>query len=745
MLLARAGGGVTASLTLLLAFAPPVRAQDRDSAAAARPDTLILPDIQVIGAPDRLSTIPGSGQVIERVTLESARVFDASEALRKVPGVNARAEEGFGLRPNIGIRGLNPTRSTKVLLLEDGVPFVIAPYGDNATYYHPPIDRFDRVEVLKGSGQVLFGPQTVGGVINYLTPPIPARPALALGLSAGSRDFLELRGAGGTTLGALGVYADVLRKQGQGARENVGTRLTDANVKLRLALGGRHLLTAKADWYQERSRVTYSGLTEAEWAAAPYGNPFVNDSMRLDRVAGSLGHQFIMSHLASLTTAAYAYSVSRDWWRQSSNSAQRPNDASDPACGGLANLLTTCGNEGRLRDYDVYGVEPRFALEHSAFGAAAHLDAGVRAHFERQDRVQLNAAAPNGREAGPPDDPNSGVKERNLRSTDALAVFAQERVALGRFTVSPGLRLEQVWYDRVNELGDVPAEGSTSLTQLIPGLGATYDLHARATLFAGVHRGFAPPRPEDVIDNSGGVVDLDAELSWNWELGIRSIPTDGVRLDATVFRMDFENQIVPASVAGGAGATLTSAGRTLHQGLELLARLDLGTLTRSANNLFLELAWTWLPTARFEGERYVFVGTGGSDVVGKVYGGQASDGSREQVSVTGNRLPYAPTTLLTSSVGYNVRDQFDVRVEGVYTGSQYGDALNTAVLVADGQQGPIDDNLIVNLATSVRLPTGTTLFATVKNVFDETYVVDRTRGLLPGMPRLVQAGVTQRF
>jgi Fe(3+) dicitrate transport protein len=491
--------------------------------------------------------------------------------------------------------------------------------------------------------------------------------------------------------------------------------------------------------------VTYSGLTEAEWAAAPYGNPFVNDSMRLDRVAGSLGHQFMLNDLASLTTTAYAYTVSRDWWRQSSNSAQRPNDASDPACGGLANLLTTCGNEGRLRDYDVFGVEPRFALEHAAFGAAAHLDAGVRVHFERQDRVQLNSASPNGREAGPPDDPNSGVKERNLRSTDALSLFAQERVTLGRFTVSPGLRLEQVWYDRVNELGDAPAEGSTSLTQLIPGLGATYDLHARATLFAGVHRGFAPPRPEDVIDNTGGVVDLDAELSWNWELGIRSTPTDGVRLDATLFRMDFENQIVPASVAGGSGATLTSAGRTLHQGLELLARLDLGTLTRSANNLFMELAWTWLPTARFEGERYVFVGTGGSDVVGKVYGGQASDGSREQVSVTGNRLPYAPTSLLTASVGYSVRDQFDMRVEGVYTGSQYGDALNTAVLVADGQQGPIDDNLIVNVATSFRFSTGTTLFATVKNLLDETYVVDRTRGLLPGTPRLVQAGVAQRF
>jgi Fe(3+) dicitrate transport protein len=736
-------GGWAVPFFLLAIGASPASAQGRDS--TTRRDTLTLPDIQVIGAPDRLATTPGSGQVLERATLENARVFTAGEALRKVPGVNVRDEEGFGLRPNIGIRGLNPTRSTKVLLLEDGIPFVIAPYGDNATYYHPPIDRFDRIEVLKGSGQVLFGPQTIGGVINYITPPIPAHPAAALGVSAGNRDFLEVRGVGGTTVGALGIHADVLRKQGDGARDNIGSRLTDVDVKLRLAAGSRHILTAKVGWFQERSRVTYSGLTEAEWAAAPYGNPFVNDSMRLDRVAGSLAHQFMVSGTSSLTTTAYAYTVSRDWWRQSSNSAQRPNDASDPACGGLANLLTTCGNEGRLRDYDVYGIEPRFALDHRAFGATAHLDAGVRAHFERQDRVQLNASTPNGREAGPADDPNSGVKERNLRRTDALALFVQERVALGKFTVSPGLRLEQVWYERVNELGAEPVEGTTSLTQLIPGLGATYDAGARVTLFAGVHRGFAPPRPEDVIDNSGGVVDLDAELSWNWELGVRSTPIDGLRLDATVFRMDFQNQIVPASVAGGTGATLTSAGETLHQGLELLARLDLGTLTRSANNLFVEAAVTWLPTATFEGERYVFVGTGGSDVVGKVYGAQNADATREQVSVTGNRLPYAPKSLISATVGYSVREVFDVRVEGVYTGAQFGDALNTEVLVADGQQGPIDANFLVNLAASYRLPTGTTLFATVKNVFDQTYVVDRTRGLYPGMPRLVQAGVTQRF
>ena len=107
-----------------------------------------------------LRRLPGVITVVDAATLTSSRVFTATEALRKVPGVNVRDEEGFGLRPNIGIRGLNPTRSTKVLLLEDGVPFTIAPYGDNASYYHPPIERFESVEVLKGSGQIAYGPVT---------------------------------------------------------------------------------------------------------------------------------------------------------------------------------------------------------------------------------------------------------------------------------------------------------------------------------------------------------------------------------------------------------------------------------------------------------------------------------------------------------------------------------------------------------------------------------------------------------
>jgi Fe(3+) dicitrate transport protein len=723
-------------LTLATALAPA-------RGAAQTGDTTHLAEIQVVGTREALAHIPGSAFLLDRATLRAWHPASVNEALRRVPGVVARDEEGFGLRPNIGIRGLNPTRSAKVLLLEDGLPITVAPYGANESYYHPPLARFDRVEVLKGSGQIGFGPQTIGGVINYMTPAVPRDPTLTLSLSRGTRAFLAARVRAGASLGRAGLLASYDRQQGDGARDNVGTRLDDLSLKGTLALGARQALTVRGNAYRERSDVTYSGLTEAEWAAAPRQNAFSNDSMLLDRWGASATHRWTPSTGIALTTSLYAYEVSRDWWRQSSNSAERPNDASDPNCGGMANLHTTCGNQGRVRDYYVWGFEPRLRAVAAVLGVPTIIESGLRVHGERQDRRQLNGASPAARQAGPATDVNSGLREDNLRENRAYAAFAQSRLFLGVWTLTPGVRVEHVTYHRTNRLANPDTSGRATLTAVVPGLGATFGPGRAVTLFAGVHRGFAPPRTEDVITNAGGVIDLDAELSWNYEVGVR-VEGGAARLEVTAFRLDFQNQTVPASVAGGAGATLTSAGRTLHQGLELAARLDAGRLVATPHNVFVEGALTWLPTARFDGPRFVYVGTAGPDVPGKVYAGPDAAGTRQQESVTGNRLPYAPRGTLALTLGYAFRNAFDVRLEAVAVSRQYGDALNTSVVVPDGQQGPIAGYMLWNAAATYT-HAGITLFVTARNLTDRLYVADRTRGLLPGLPRTVQAGVTQAF
>jgi Fe(3+) dicitrate transport protein len=710
-----------------------------------------LPTVEVIGRPEALVEIPGSGSILDNENLTQSRVFTTNEALRKVPGTFVRDEEGFGLRPNIGIRGLNPTRSSKVLLLEDGIPFTLAPYGDNAAYYHPPVDRFDHIEVLKGSGQILFGPQTIGGVINYVTPSTPTRTGGFITLAPGNRDYLNGHLRLGVPWGNSGWLFDYVRKQGDGGRDNIGSRLNDLNLKTTLSLGSRHSLNFRGNYYSEDSRVTYSGLTEAEFLADPRQNQFQNDSMLLDRWGASASHRVTLGENGELTTTAYGYLVSRDWWRQSSFSNQRPNDASDPECGGIQNLNTTCGNEGRLRDYTVWGVEPRLQLSHGLLGILSRTDLGIRAHFEDQDRRQINGDSPNSRAAGATDDVNSGLKEDNNRQNQAYSAFLQNRVFLGNWSFTPGLRIEHVRYERTNHLpvsgSPTGVSGRTSLTELIPGFGVTYAPAPATTVFAGVHRGFAPPRTEDIISNTtGGVIELEAELSWNYEVGLRGQVRPGAQLEATMFRMDFANQIIPASLAGGSGATLTSAGETLHQGIELAARLDGATLFGSKHNPYFRGAYTYLPTARFEGTRFAYVGTGGSDVVGKVYNEQDAGGTRTQVSVTGNRLPYAPEHLFTGTLGFAASFGLDTRVEAVYVGPQFGDPLNTSITVPDGQQGPLGGYTIWNVALNYTLqPWRTTLFVTAKNLFDKTYMADRVRGIVPGSPRLVHAGFSQQF
>jgi Fe(3+) dicitrate transport protein len=192
--------------------------------------------------------------------------------------------------------------------------------------------------------------------------------------------------------------------------------------------------------------------------------------------------------------------------------------------------------------------------------------------------------------------------------------------------------------------------------------------------------------------------------------------------------MDFENQIVPASVAGGTGATLTSAGETLQQGLELSGQLDSTAFVEWPIEVFARVAYTWVADAEYVGERY-------SNVTG--FG---------SVLVTGNRLPYAPEHLFAGTLGVRTGFGLEVALESVYTSAAFTDDLNTVDVVASGQRGEIPGYTVWNLTANYALSfCDCTVFATAKNLADELYVADMSRGLIPGMPRLVQAGFEVRF
>lgn len=683
------------------------------------PTPVDLPGVEVIGSsPQVYQKIPGSGEVLGATALNKTSIVGVS-VLRRVSGIHVKDEEGFGLRPSIGIRGLYPTRSTKILLLEDGVPFVQSPYGDPATYYHPPVSRFDRIEVLKGSGQVLFGPQTIGGVINYLTPKPPEHPAGSIKVLGGSRNYLFGEAGYGGQFGEFGFLSHYTHTQGKMALDNTSADIHDIVGKIDYTINQNTKLTIKGSYYKEISNATYAQLTQIEFDENPHGNPFVHDTMFSNRYAAhlSLDRRF-GSGGPALTVNMYGYHFQRDWWRQGSNGGVNATPPVDTP--GTRTVLNPNRDDGKNRKYWVWGIEPRMRLNHHAFGYLHETDFGARAHFEIQDRKQIMGNSPTAR---------TGIAvEDNDRRTQAFSGFIQDRLFLGPdWTVSAGVRLENVHHQRINSLRSINASGATSITEWIPGVGTTYHASQYLTLYAGAHRGWSPPRVEDVIsDVDGATTELESERSWNYELGARGTLVDGVDFHATLFRMDFENQIIPYSAAGGSGSTFTNSGKCIHEGIEFSGTANLSNLIQSDSNVLLDIAFTYLPVAQFDDNW-----TSGFD---------------RKTNVKGNRVTYAPRQTATIGLSYLIAARFNTRLEAVHVGEQFSDDLNTIIPTPSGRQGLIPAATYWNFDASYSIESwNLTAIFSVKNLFDQLYIVDRSRGILAGSSRIIHSGLQWKF
>lgn len=682
-----------------------------------------LPRVDVIGSPTNSKFSQGSAHIVDAAELEQSRVFSVNEALRKVPGVHVRDEEGLGLRPNIGIRGLNPTRSTKVLLLEDGLPLSFAPYGDNASYYHPPIDRYDSIEVSKGSQVLRFGPQTAGGVINYITPEPQKAFGGLVGLAAGTRGYLN----GHLMVTGNGAILDAYRKESDGARDNVHSTINDLNFKWAGDLNSHNKLILRATHYDENSINTYSGLTEQEFVrqGARY-NPFKNDQLDFKRTGVSATHLLNLGAGKTLTTSIYGAQFDRNWWRQASSTLDCPSGTT--RIDGDVLAVDGCQVNGRLRSYTTLGIDSRVQQNHTAFGLNNQLEYGIKVHSESQERKQLRygdySKYLNGDTSGV-----THVQEDQKRTTMALSTFAANRFEFSeQFAVTPIVRIENIRNERIGyRAGE--GRGKNSMTEVIPGVGATYRASADTIIYGGVHKGFSPARVEDAIDSLGGSVDLNPERSVNMELGLRTSPTRNSFIDVALFRNDFSNNVQVGSIAGGgisSASTNYSEGKALYQGLEFAGQID-KLASQFEGNLFVRAAFTYLPTAE---QRSAFTRPNG-DV---------------EANYSGKRLPYAPEHQATITIGYKSSENWNTRVEYVYVGRQFSDFANTATVnvTGDGRTGPIDAYGIWNATVNYTVGKAT-LFVAGKNLADHSYIVDRTRGILVGMPRTFQAGVKYAF
>jgi Fe(3+) dicitrate transport protein len=259
---------------------------------------------------------------------------------------------------------------------------------------------------------------------------------------------------------------------------------------------------------------------------------------------------------------------------------------------------------------------------------------------------------------------------------------------------------------------------------LIPGAGISYSANDRINIFAGIHKGFAPPRIKDAITATGVPYNLDAELSTNYELGTRIKLNDYFSAELTGFILDFQNQIIPVSNSSGNSnaSGVVNGGQTLHQGIEAGFQIDLGKMAGLKNSYTFESSLT-LQNSEYSNNRFILV-----------------NGST--VNVKENKLPYAANLMIWNAAGINLQNGFGFRVSGNYIGSQFTDEINSEVPSANGRTGKISSRYIVDANAYYRIPkTNANLNLSVKNLTNQRYISSRRpEGIRVGLPRLITAG-----
>lgn len=717
---------------LLLLIAAPAAAEDQPPARPitdAELEALALETVETVEIEGKAP--PGSHATVDEATLERSEHDDIHKVLAHVAGVYLRDEDGYGLRPNIGMRGAAAERSAKVALMEDGVLIAPAPYSAPAAYYFPLVTRMSRVDVIKGPSAVLYGPNTVGGAVNLRSAPMAEERAGYVDAALGSDLYGKLHGRFTERGRGWALQGEYVKLRTEGFKEldgggDTGFDKDDASAWLRLG----DSLDLRAGYAREGSNETYTGLSDADFDGAPqrrYRGTQL-DRMDWDHVRLRADHKAELSPSRRVLTTAYRHTFHRVWGKVDAFVGERDlaGVLAAPEAGSNAiyyALLTGAADSQSPEEELVRGINDRRFVSQGAqstFSAEARwgktfhqLDAGARIHFDRADRRRHEDAYRM----------MSGTLVRSERAratvldaraeTIALALFAQDRLTWDRLEVVLGTRIELLDTRYADYLGDQHTDGSTSV--VIPGGGALYHLTDALSVLAGVHRGFVPAAPALEAD-------LRPELSVNYEAGARW--RSGVlAADVIGFFSDYSNLKGTCTFSTGCAATQEGdqfdGGRVHVGGVEAQIAAEIAV----GGGLRVPLAASYTFTRSSFQTAFSSSFAAWGDVM------------------PGDELPYLPVHQASLAaalggerweVGSSLRwhgEVRDVAGQGPVVAAERGDAL-----------------LTIDLSAHVELRRWAELYVTVDNVLDEQVVVSRRPyGARPNAPRLAVAGYKARF
>lgn len=704
----------------------------------------IYEEILVTGGKGAIETLPGSATFLDKETIKQFDSTDLNALLAQVPGVYIRQEDGFGLRPNIGLRGTSSDRSSKLTMMEDGILIGPAPYSAPAAYYVPNVNRMSAVEVFKGPSAIAYGPHTVGGAINFVTKAIPDESGGELGVSTGSHGYQKYTGYYGRRFDQIGFDLDLLHYGADGFKEldgggNTGFERNDANLKLQWQSDPKasvsQALQIKAGYADEDSNETYLGLTDEDFAENPNRR---YASSQLDRFVSEHSQVHVLYSLDfkndwKLTARAYQNNYQRSWNKFDGFPGANTENASDVLNQNSinladelqllrgdrnSNLIAASADEDAER-IDVTDNDRKFQSSgiqlhlnyQTAYGEWSHfLESGLRVHNDWVERDHLQ------RRYLMIDrtlvfDSIGEQKALNKGEVDALSWFIQDRIEIRRLTLTLGMRLESIDSTFVERKSGVAVEQSHSQNEWMPGVGAYYQLNEQWGFLLGINKGFSPKAA------SAGE-EVKSEESTNYEYGFR-FKTEHWNGEIIGFYSNYQDLLGRCRASEDCYGEEFNAGNVETVGVEASSQYSY----RFSNGWEIPLSLTYTYTdAKFKSSF-------------------ESDFSQWGHISKGDELPYVPKHQGALQTGLR-SEVWSFAIALKYVG---------VMKEASGSGVPLsgeETESLTTLDTSFEyyFQENVNLQLIVENITDEQLIVSRRPfGARPNAPRTLKAGITYRF
>ncbi|WP_286913110.1 MULTISPECIES: TonB-dependent Fe(3+) dicitrate receptor FecA [unclassified Pseudomonas] len=645
---------------------------------------------------DNVFEHPGARDVVRREAFERSGATTAREVLNRIPGVNAPDNNGTGshdLALNFGIRGLNPRLASRSTVLMDGIPVPFAPYGQPQLSLAPiSMGNMDAVDVVRGGGAVRYGPQNVGGIVNFVTRAIPQQATFKAAMQnqvspSSSQDGLKNSAnllVGGTNDNGLGgalLYSGV---RGGDWREHSDTQIDDLILKGKLQLDEANSLHAMAQYYEGEAQMP-GGLSSAAFDADPYQSTRLKDKFWGRRTLFNFGYEHKQDERQFSVNSFFTKTLRSGYLDQGNFVSLSP------------------------REYWVRGIETRFS-QGLALGESWHeLGIGYRyvneAGHELRYREPVNGNLPT----------TASRNDRDTRgSTEAHAIYLDDRIDIGRWTITPGVRYEMIDSEQSNKLNGQRYQGSYNTA--LPALNVMYHLTDSWNLYANTEGSFGSVQYSQ-MPNRVSSGEVKPEKARTWEVGTRYDSGD-LQAEIGAFLINFDNQYE----SNQTNDSVIARGETRHQGIETSVRYALDGLSPALAGFDVHASYAFVDAT-----------------------------IREDGPNKGNQVPFSSRHKGNLGVGYT-EGPWQLNLDGSFQSSQYADNANTSAESADGSTGRIPGYMLVSTRagydfgpqlSNLKVAVG------VKNLFNREYYTrsfdDNNKGKYVDEPRTLYVQTSVEF